>query len=326
MVQRLAVVDATMFAFPPRGIFSLPYVASLHSARPALVPRAKRVKISVIVPIYGAEPYLDRCIQALLIQDCKSDIEILMINNNSPDQSVEIIGRYPQVRLLHQAKQGAYAARNHGILEASGDLLVFTDPDCVPQSDWLSQIEATMRDPTLGVLVGPSLSDRSSYGLRLLDSYELQKEAYILASDDATLYWGQTSNMAVRSELMRRFGPFVEQERGADVVFVRTVVDATSCDVVRYNPDIGVTHLEMSSIGVYLRKVFLYGRSQRRYNWIIRSRALTLGERLRVFQNTIRAEQFSHFESTALFALLLLGAVCWYVGAATAGRNGRESQ
>jgi|AntAceMinimDraft_5_1070358.scaffolds.fasta_scaffold14818_3 glycosyltransferase involved in cell wall biosynthesis len=282
---------------------------------------AEQPKISVILPVHRAERYLRRCIDGLLSQDCGFDFEILMVNNNCPDQSAKIISEYPSIRLLSETKQGAYAARNKGIRAAVGEILVFTDPDCVHRVDWLSQIEATMRDPAIGILIGPSLSYSSSPGLRHLDAYERQKESYILSSDDSTLYWGRTSNMAVRTEVMGRFGPFQEQFRGSDVVFVRTVVNAVSCDAVRYAPEIGVKHLELSSIGVYLSKVFIYGRSRVHYNRIIRSRPLSMAERLEVYRRTINAEQYSYFDSALLFALLILGVTYWYAGAAMAWKK-----
>lgn len=274
----------------------------------------ERPVISVILPVYRSERYLERCIAGLLGQDYAADFEILMIDNNSPDQSAALIGQYPGIRFFSETKQGAYAARNTGIREAVGDLLVFSDPDCVPRSDWLSRIEATMRNPEIGVLVGPSLSYSASPGLRMLDAYETRKEAYILGSDDPTIYWGRTSNMAVRTALMRQYGPFLEQRRGADVLFVRTVVDNISCKTVQYHPDIGVKHLEMHSVAVYMKKVFVYGRSRVNYNRVIRSRSLTLFERVAVFRQTIRDEQYAVHESLMLLVLLMLGLCCWYAG------------
>jgi glycosyltransferase involved in cell wall biosynthesis len=268
----------------------------------------------VILPVYRAECYLERCIAGLLSQTYSGMFEILMIDNNSPDQSAALIGQYPRIRFFSETKQGAYAARNRGIREAVGDLLVFSDPDCVPRSDWLSQIEVAMRNPEIGVLVGPALSYGSSLGLRLLDAYETRKESYILGSDDPTLYWGRTSNMAVRAALMHRYGPFLEQPRGADVVFVRTIVDNTSCKTVQYHPEVGVKHLEISSVAVYMKKVFIYGRSRMNYGRIISSRPLNLLERISVLRQTIRDERYVIQESMMLLLLLVLGLCCWYLG------------
>jgi glycosyltransferase involved in cell wall biosynthesis len=275
-------------------------------------------RVSVILPVYRAEQYIRRCIEGLLNQDCEFDFEIIMVNNNSPDQSANIIGEYPGIKLLSETKQGAYAARNMGIRAAVGDILVFTDPDCVHKCDWLSLVEATMRDPAIGILVGPSLSFSSLPGLRHLDAYERQKETFILSSEDPILYWGRTSNMAVRAEIMRQFGPFHELLRGADVIFVRTVVNMTSCDAVRYAPEIAVKHLELNSVGAYLSKVFIYGRSRVYYNQKIRARPLSMRERLHVYRQTIQTEQYSCFDAVVLCALLILGLCCWYAGAATA--------
>ena len=211
----------------------------------------EKPRVSVILPVYRAEQYIRRCIEGLINQDCEFDFEIIMVNNNSPDQSANIIGEYPGIKLLSETKQGAYAARNMGSRAALG----------------------------------------------------------------------RTSNMAVRAEIMRQFGPFRELLRGADVIFVRTVVNMTSCDTVRYAPQIAVRHLELNSVGDYLSKVFTYGRSHVYYNQKIRARPLSMRERLHVYRQTIRTEQYSCFDAVVLFALLILGLCCWHAGAATAWKK-----
>jgi glycosyltransferase involved in cell wall biosynthesis len=271
--------------------------------------------ISVIIPVFGAQRYIRRTIEALLDQDYASCYEILMIDNNSLDLSAAIIGEYPEITLLRQPQPGSYAARNVGIQKARGEILVFTDPDCVPSRDWLSRIYASMRDPTIGILLGHSHSVISSLGLQLLDAYEVHKDAFAFATTDPSLYWGRTNNMAVRASLMRQHGPFVELHRGADSLFVQQVVQCVSCDVVRYSPELRVTHLEMSGITIYWFKVCLYGRSFMRSNQIIPSRSLTYSERLHVFRRTVRSMHYGLLKSTYLSFLLMLGMCFWILGA-----------
>ena len=82
------------------------------------------MKVSVIVPFYNAEPYIDACCEALLAQQfAAAEYEIIMIDNNSDDCSREIVGRYPRITLLQQRRQGAYAARNTGLRAASGEIV-----------------------------------------------------------------------------------------------------------------------------------------------------------------------------------------------------------
>ena len=94
----------------------------------------KRVKISIIVPIYNAETYLDNCIKTIINQTY-SDFELLLIDDGSTDESYQICKRYEtdsRVRIYKQGNAGVSAARNKGIQLSTGDYIWFIDAD-----DWI---------------------------------------------------------------------------------------------------------------------------------------------------------------------------------------------
>jgi len=89
-------------------------------------------KISVIIPVYNMEEYLNQCLDSVINQTLE-DIEILCINDGSSDNSENIIRKYceqsSKVKLYNQENQGVSCARNKGINEASGEFVAFMDPD-----------------------------------------------------------------------------------------------------------------------------------------------------------------------------------------------------
>ena len=91
--------------------------------------------ISVIVPVYNTERFLDRCIQSILTQK-HTDLELLLINDGSTDSSGEICDKYARqdsrVRVFHKENQGASSARNTGLDYARGEWVTFVDSD-----DWI---------------------------------------------------------------------------------------------------------------------------------------------------------------------------------------------
>ncbi len=91
--------------------------------------------ISVIVPVYEVEAYLERCVDSLLSQSMRN-IEIILIDDGSPDACGEICDRYaahdPRVRVIHQENAGLSAARNAGLELARGEWIMFVDSD-----DWV---------------------------------------------------------------------------------------------------------------------------------------------------------------------------------------------
>lgn len=103
------------------------------------------VKVSVIVPVYNAERYLDRCIQHLLSQTL-SDIEIILVDDGSTDDSLSICRNYAAanakkiggavIKVIHQSNQGPAAARNAGLFCAAGKWIAFVDPDDYVSPDY----------------------------------------------------------------------------------------------------------------------------------------------------------------------------------------------
>jgi GT2 family glycosyltransferase len=73
----------------------------------------------------------------------------LVVNDGSTDRTAEIVSRYAGVRLITQANAGPAAARNLGAVEARGELLLFTDDDCVPMPGWLDAMLAPFADPAV---------------------------------------------------------------------------------------------------------------------------------------------------------------------------------
>ena len=96
--------------------------------------------ISVIIPVYKVEPYLDACVSSVVGQTF-SDLEILLVDDGSPDRCPELCDAWaqkdPRVRVIHQENGGLSAARNTGIEAAKGEFLAFVDGDDMLEPDAL---------------------------------------------------------------------------------------------------------------------------------------------------------------------------------------------
>ncbi len=95
-------------------------------------------KVSVIVPCYNVEKYVAQCIESLVSQTLK-DIEIILVDDGSPDNSGKICDKYKvrdgRIKVIHKKNGGVSAARNDGLKEASGEYVIFVDSDdYVPQN------------------------------------------------------------------------------------------------------------------------------------------------------------------------------------------------
>ena len=95
----------------------------------------KRPTVSVIVPVYRAEEYLNRCVDSILAQTF-TDFEVILVDDGSPDSCGEICDDYarrdPRVRAFHKENGGVSSARNMGLNHAQGEWIAFVDAD-----DWV---------------------------------------------------------------------------------------------------------------------------------------------------------------------------------------------
>lgn len=102
-------------------------------------------KVSVIIPVYNAEKYLEQCVGSVMNQTLK-DIEIICVDDGSPDNSLEVLKKLQsqddRVKIISQPNGGAGAARNNGLRNATGEYLSFLDADDFFEPDMLEEAVA----------------------------------------------------------------------------------------------------------------------------------------------------------------------------------------
>jgi len=110
--------------------------------------------VSVIIPVYNAEPYVAEAIESVLAQSY-NPIEIIAVDDGSTDGSAAVIKRFPAVQYHFQANAGISATRNRGIEQAQGHFLAFLDADDVWIEDKLTlQMAAFEDNPKLDIVFG----------------------------------------------------------------------------------------------------------------------------------------------------------------------------
>lgn len=103
--------------------------------------------VSVIVPVYNDEERLAIALAGLEAQTYPPDrYEVVVVDNASDRSPEETVARFPKARLVAESRKGSYAARNHGLSVARGDVLAFTDADCIIPPSWLEAGVVALRD------------------------------------------------------------------------------------------------------------------------------------------------------------------------------------
>lgn len=222
------------------------------------------MKVSIIIPIYNAESFLPSLLQSILSLDSDpKDYEVIIVDNNSSDKSNSLIEEWklknPGINLnvfYYDEKQGSYAARNYGVRKALGEILAFTDGDCILSSDYLKNInknEDKFKDYVIGGNVDLIMKDKKS----LWENYDilnhLKTEKSIKKNKIAT------ANLIVSKQRFFEIGFFSEIESGGDFEWSERASKA--CKLL-YIPDIVVFHPTRKTFKEHLIKYRRFGRGQ----------------------------------------------------------------
>jgi GT2 family glycosyltransferase len=168
--------------------------------------------LTVIVPVRNGERTLADCLSSLLRTDFPAERrEILVVDNGSSDRSARIAADFP-VRITSEPRPGLSHARNRGIEEAGGELLAFTDCDCVVTRSWLRELLAGFAESDAAATVGRTLAFPP----------RTATERYVARRRSSVGEWSERhplpyftfSNAVVRQDVFDRIGLFDPRFRG----------------------------------------------------------------------------------------------------------------
>jgi len=213
--------------------------------------------VSIIVPTFNSQNTIKDCLDSLLRLDYpRKNSEIIVVDNGSTDQTRAILERRAaEIVLLHEHKRGPAAARNRGLLRATGQVVAFTDSDCVVESNWLRSIVSTLHEKHVGAAGGRILAKTPSnriekFGELIHDHHnaiEVCEPPYVISMN-----WA--SRLAVLQELEFFDETFTRCE---DVDLSYRLLQAGY--VFRYIPDAIISHRNERTLGGLLREGFLHG-------------------------------------------------------------------
>ena len=211
--------------------------------------------VSVIVPAYRHGTHLRTCLAALEGQTDAGGYEVVVVDNGDNGDLSDLVSRFPHATLTEESAEGSYAARNRGLTVARGELLAFTDADCIPAPDWLARgLERLRQSPACG-LVGGRVRfvfrdpDRPSAVEFYNSLTDLRQEIYVTKR-----HFAATANLFTRRSVVDRVGPFdARRKSGGDREFGHRVF-AAGLDVV-YSPEACVDHPARASLGAVFQKV-----------------------------------------------------------------------
>ena len=148
-------------------------------------------KVSVIIPVYNVEKYLRECLDSVVNQTL-NDIEIICVNDGSPDNSLEILKEYAQKDsrfvIIDRENQGVSKSRNEGIENAQGEFVCFMDPDdYYPTNDILATLYNKAKENNV-LICGGEFSSYAGNGAELTQNYKGSFDGYLFEKDGIIEY------------------------------------------------------------------------------------------------------------------------------------------
>jgi len=271
---------------------------------------------SVIVPAYNAAATLAACVESLLRQ-IPAPGEVIVVDDASVDETGAIASRLGVTVIRLERNSGPGVARNAGAAAARGEVLAFTDADCVAPPRWLEKILAALEEPgVVAVTGGYGGPVRETFLTRLQHLVIRERQAALPRYIESTI----TSNFACRKADFAAVGGFpLYYRRGAPGKPVWGNEDeelgyllARGRGRIRWLPDAGVLHLFRLDLAGYLRQQHFYAKS------IVTSQ-FRFPEMARTRTNYSRSSGVIHLGATAGLAAGLFAALGALAGVPAAG-------
>jgi len=178
---------------------------------------SKAVRLTVVMPTYNRSELVGRALRGLLEQSVSpSDYEIIVVDDGSTDETSEVVGAVgaPEERLRYfrQENKGPAAARNRGVLEARGEIVLFTGDDCLPDGRLLEEHLRAHEEADVGVigLVTWHPEVEITPFMAFLETGPQFGFGQIQDPEDVPIWYFYTANCSVRRRWIERVGGFDE--------------------------------------------------------------------------------------------------------------------
>jgi cellulose synthase/poly-beta-1,6-N-acetylglucosamine synthase-like glycosyltransferase len=219
--------------------------------------------VSIVIPAYNATGTIRLCLDAVLGLDYPRDrYEVIVVDNNSTDGTPEVVSQYP-VRLVYEREiQGPHAATNTGVRHAQGEIIAFTDSDCVPEPGWLRALVAPFADPEVVAVGGRIEAYRPASRVEKFLGEEIRPFRNCVRLSNSFPASIITGNAAYRAEAFRAAGMFNPyMYTGSEVDLSWRVQWMTGKKAV-YVPEAVVYHKFSPGVRRLFRHFRIYGYSE----------------------------------------------------------------
>ena len=235
----------------------LPFVALNGTCPPAL---RQPPMVSVVICAYNAERTMEACLKSLRELDYPN-YEVVIVDDGSRDRTAEISARYPEFRLIRQPNKGLSVARNVGMTAARGEIIAYTDSDCVVDPHWLRLMVGAMTANGFDACGGPNYAPHEAGRIEACVSASPGAPCHVLTAEDRAEHLAGC-NMVFRKAVLQQIGGFDPQftAAGDDVDICWRALDAGF--TLGFCPAAFVWHFRRNTVKAYYNQQRGYGKAE----------------------------------------------------------------
>jgi len=223
-------------------------------------PLQRYPRVSVVVCAYNAERTMDQCLASLGVLNYP-DYEVIVVNDGSRDRTLEIAQSYGYCRIISQTNKGLSVARNVGAHAATGEIVAYTDSDCVADPDWLIYLVSKMEASNLAACGGPNFPPPEDDLVPATVAVAPGGPTHVLISDEVAEHIA-CCNMAFRRDVLLSLGGFdpIYRAAGDDVDICWRLQDAGY--TIGFSPAAVVWHFRRNTVAAYCAQQRGYGKAE----------------------------------------------------------------
>jgi glycosyltransferase involved in cell wall biosynthesis len=227
----------------------------------------------VVIPVFNGAATIGDMLQALVTQSpVPGEIEIIVVDNGSTDETREIVSLFPGVHLLTDARRGPWAARNRGLRAARCDLVLHCDADTLPSRRWVWEMARCLAGTDAQIAAGKTLSyPPETAAERYIGRAQMYEAEFNIARP--VMPFAASMNMAVRRDSALAIGGWNEEMMTAEDVDFSTRLLARYSGEIRYAEGAVLFHRNRSSDEALKKQAWTYGEgaadTYRRYPAVV---------------------------------------------------------
>jgi len=217
-------------------------------------------KVSVIVCSYNGGKTLDRCLESLKLLDYP-DYEVILVDDGSKDNTPEIAAKHPWIVTIRQENKGLSFARNVGGYAATGEVIAYTDSDCMADPDWLYFLVGTLISGDYAGVGGPNISPPAENWIQACVSAAPGGPSHVLLTDVVAEHI-PGCNMAFFKWAFEKVGGFDPEYRkaGDDVDFCWRLQQEGQ--IIAFSPSAIVWHYRRFTLDAFRKQQDGYGEAE----------------------------------------------------------------